>query len=218
MQVSVFIFFISKSLLGNGNPLQCSCLENPRDGGSWWAAVCGVAQSRTRLKRLSSSRSSKSLLELGAEGPQLLGHLPRRPQGPACPGEGASAAGATGRAVVSGTELPRAGSRGARHLPGAPTELRRDGGVKRGPRGSATTTPIPHLGSQQTSLWQPGPQKLVGVVAAEQPMQGLRVRMGGVAVQATQPPWERRGSRWCVTSRARGPEGESRALQQASPG
>ena len=38
----------------NGNPLQCSCLENPRDGGAWWAAVYGVAQSRTRLKRLSS--------------------------------------------------------------------------------------------------------------------------------------------------------------------
>ena len=40
---------------GNGNPLQCSCLENPRDGGAWWAAVYGVTQSRTRLKRLSSS-------------------------------------------------------------------------------------------------------------------------------------------------------------------
>jgi len=40
---------------GNGNPLQCSCLENPRDGGAWWAAVYGVAQSWTRLKRLSSS-------------------------------------------------------------------------------------------------------------------------------------------------------------------
>ena len=39
---------------GNGNPLQCSCLENPRDGGAWWAAVYGVTQSRTRLKRLSS--------------------------------------------------------------------------------------------------------------------------------------------------------------------
>ena len=38
---------------GNGNPLQCSCLENPRDRGAWWAAVYGVAQSRTRLKRLS---------------------------------------------------------------------------------------------------------------------------------------------------------------------
>jgi len=38
---------------GNGNPLQCSCLENPRDGGAWWAAVCGVTQSRTQLKQLS---------------------------------------------------------------------------------------------------------------------------------------------------------------------
>ena len=45
---------------GNGNPLQCSCLENPRDWGAWWAAVYGVAQSRTQLKRLSSSSSSIS--------------------------------------------------------------------------------------------------------------------------------------------------------------
>ena len=43
---------------GDGNPLQCSCLENPRDGRAWWAAVYGVAQCRTRLKRLSSSSSS----------------------------------------------------------------------------------------------------------------------------------------------------------------
>ena len=42
---------------GNGNPLQYSCLENPRDRGAWWAAVYGVAQSQTRLKRLSSSSS-----------------------------------------------------------------------------------------------------------------------------------------------------------------
>ena len=42
---------------GNGNPLQCSCLENPRDSRAWWAAVYGVAQSRTRLKQLSSSSS-----------------------------------------------------------------------------------------------------------------------------------------------------------------
>ena len=47
---------------GNGNPLQCSCLENPRDGGAWWAATYGTAQSRTRLKRLSSSSSSSSPL------------------------------------------------------------------------------------------------------------------------------------------------------------
>ena len=53
-------FHFSRSCTGegNGNPLQCSCLENPRDGGAWWAAVSGVAQSRTRLKRLSSSSSS----------------------------------------------------------------------------------------------------------------------------------------------------------------
>jgi len=43
---------------GNGNPLQCSCLENPRDGGVWWAAIYGVAQSWTWLKRLCSSSSS----------------------------------------------------------------------------------------------------------------------------------------------------------------
>ena len=45
---------------GNGNPLQCSCLENPSDGGAWWAAISGIAQSRTRLKRLSSSSSSRA--------------------------------------------------------------------------------------------------------------------------------------------------------------
>ena len=54
-------FHISLSCIGegNGNPLQCSCLENPRDGGAWWAAVYGVVQSRTRLKWLSSSSSLK---------------------------------------------------------------------------------------------------------------------------------------------------------------
>ena len=50
-----FHFSLSCIGEGNGNPLQCSCLENPRDGGAWWAAVYGVAQSRTQLKRLSSS-------------------------------------------------------------------------------------------------------------------------------------------------------------------
>ena len=52
-----FHFLLSYTGEGNGNPLQCSCLENPRDGEAWWAAVYGVAQSRTRLKRLSSSSS-----------------------------------------------------------------------------------------------------------------------------------------------------------------
>ena len=52
-----FHFSLSCIGEGNGNPLQCSCLENPRDSRAWWAAVCGVAQSQTRLKRLSSSSS-----------------------------------------------------------------------------------------------------------------------------------------------------------------
>ena len=55
-----FHFSLSCIGEGNGNPLQCSCLENPRDGGVWWAAVYGVAQSWTRLKWLSSSSSSSS--------------------------------------------------------------------------------------------------------------------------------------------------------------
>ena len=52
-----FHFSLSCIGEGNGNPLQCSCLENPRDGGAWGAAVYGVTQSRTRLKRLSRSSS-----------------------------------------------------------------------------------------------------------------------------------------------------------------
>ena len=56
---SLFTFCIGE---GNGNPLQCSCLENPRDGGAWWDAVYGVTQSRTWLKRLSSSRSFGNLI------------------------------------------------------------------------------------------------------------------------------------------------------------
>ena len=54
-----FHFSLSCIGEGNGNPLQCSCLENPRDRGAWWAAVYGVTQSWTRLKRLSSSSSSR---------------------------------------------------------------------------------------------------------------------------------------------------------------
>ena len=57
-------FHFSLSCIGEGNvnSLQCSCLENPRDGGAWWAAVYGVAQSRTQLKRLSSSSSNSYLV------------------------------------------------------------------------------------------------------------------------------------------------------------
>ena len=52
-----FYFSLSYIGEGNGNPPQCSCLENPRDGGAWWAAIYAVAQSRIRLKQLSSSSS-----------------------------------------------------------------------------------------------------------------------------------------------------------------
>ena len=54
---------IAYALGHDGNPLQCSCLENPRYGGAWWAAIYGVTQSRTRLKQLSSS-SSRSRKQL----------------------------------------------------------------------------------------------------------------------------------------------------------
>ena len=59
-----FHFSLSCVGEGNGSPLQCSCLENPRDGGAWWAAIYGVAQSRTRLKWLSSSSSRRGLINL----------------------------------------------------------------------------------------------------------------------------------------------------------
>ena len=58
-----FHFSLSCIGEGNGNPLQCSCLENPRDGGARWAAVYGVAQSWTQLKRLSSSSSSSKYVQ-----------------------------------------------------------------------------------------------------------------------------------------------------------
>ena len=54
-----FHFSLSCIGKGNGNPLQCSYLENPRDGGAWWAAAYGVTQSQTGLKRLSNSSSSQ---------------------------------------------------------------------------------------------------------------------------------------------------------------
>ena len=59
--MNIVKYHFSLSCIGerNGNPLQCSCLENPRDGGAWWAAVYGIAQSRTRLKWLSSSSSNR---------------------------------------------------------------------------------------------------------------------------------------------------------------
>ena len=58
-----FEFSLSCIGEGNGNPLQCSCLENPRDGGAWWAAISGVTQGQTWLKRLSSSSSKVRLVK-----------------------------------------------------------------------------------------------------------------------------------------------------------
>ena len=74
---------LSRTGEGNGNPLQCSCLENPRDRGAWWAAVYGVAQSWTRLKRLSSSSSNsreKSIYECEDRCKKLLNLKNRRKQ------------------------------------------------------------------------------------------------------------------------------------------
>ena len=59
---------------GHGNPLQCSCLENPRDRGAWWAAVYGVAQNRTRMKWLSSSSNVLTEWLSESDGSPLSGH------------------------------------------------------------------------------------------------------------------------------------------------
>ena len=68
-----FHFSLSCIGEGNGNPLQCSCLENPRDGGAWWAAIYGVTQSQTWLKHLSSSSTAfRTLLLTMMASPFLL--------------------------------------------------------------------------------------------------------------------------------------------------
>ena len=56
---------------GNGNPLQCSCLENPRDGTAWWAAISGVTESQTQLKRPSSSSSSMDSKKIVLGSPKM---------------------------------------------------------------------------------------------------------------------------------------------------
>ena len=70
-----FHFSLSCIGEGNGNPLQSSCLKNPRDGGAWWAAIYGVTQSRTQLKRLSSS-SSPYVLSYSTDGRLALSMTP----------------------------------------------------------------------------------------------------------------------------------------------
>ena len=69
-----FHFSLSCIGEGNGNPLQCSCLEKPRDGGAWWAAAYGVAQSQTRLKRLSSKLGKNSNVHEQIN-KQIMAHL-----------------------------------------------------------------------------------------------------------------------------------------------
>ena len=72
-----FHFSLSCIGEGNGNPLQCSCLENPRDGGAWWAVVCGITQSRTRLKWLGGSSSMQRTYVLIRSGRHARRHPPR---------------------------------------------------------------------------------------------------------------------------------------------
>ena len=76
-----FHFSLSRNGEGNGNPLQCSCLENPRDCRAWWAAVYGVAQSRTRLKRLRSSSSRLCRVREAKGCPGVEGGGPGNPSG-----------------------------------------------------------------------------------------------------------------------------------------
>ena len=72
-----FDFSLSCIGEGNGNPLQCSCLENPGDGEAWWAAIYGVAQNRTGLKRLTSSSSIQfPILFSGLPGSSVVKNLP----------------------------------------------------------------------------------------------------------------------------------------------
>ena len=62
-----FHFSLSCTGEGNGNPLQCSCLENPRDRGAWWAAVCGVERSRTRLNDFTLCLNNTSVAVVSCE-------------------------------------------------------------------------------------------------------------------------------------------------------
>ena len=85
-----FHFSLSCFGEGNGNPLRCSCLENPRDRGAWWAAVYGVVQSRTRLTGLSNSNSSKCFpcSSVGKESACNAGDPDSIPGSGRSPGEG----------------------------------------------------------------------------------------------------------------------------------
>ena len=69
--MQIFERYCFQAFLDSPNPLQCSCLENPMDGGAWWAAVCGVSQSWTRLKWLSSSSSSSRFPQPSVTSPSI---------------------------------------------------------------------------------------------------------------------------------------------------
>ena len=62
-EITIIEIYLTLLNTKNGNPLQCSCLENPRDGGAWWAAICGVTQGRTWLKQFSSRSKTKKYFE-----------------------------------------------------------------------------------------------------------------------------------------------------------
>ena len=114
---------------GNGTPLQYSCLENPMDGGAWWAAVYGVAWSRTRLKQLSSS-SSSSMVCISAEALQLRQTVQKCGQVelPLTQGQGRRPRGAT--------PCPQSGAAAERSNPTSNERLRR--GCRRAERSYST--------------------------------------------------------------------------------
>ena len=76
-----FHFSLSCIGEGNGNPLQCSCLENPRDGGAWWAAVYGIAQSRTRRSDLAAAAAAAGILRQAPSWENSPGGLFGLPEG-----------------------------------------------------------------------------------------------------------------------------------------
>ena len=126
---------------GHGIPLQYSCLENPRDGGAWWAAVYGVAQSRTRLKRLSRSSIENPLSAAARSYPtsEIRGRSREDPMP-----EGQRPRGVTPRprsgaaATRTNPTPPHPHARGQGRQPGGPTPRPRSGGCAGagGPRGA----------------------------------------------------------------------------------
>ena len=142
---------------GNGNPLQCSCLENPREGGAWWAAVYGVAQSRTQLKRLSSSSSLHRMRGYGCRGAPGKALVQRAPSQ-----VGGQAVGVGGQHIFTGElESPpvktqsckRTAERGKMSFPGSPV-------VKTLPSNAGGEDSIPGQGAKTPEASQPKNQNI----------------------------------------------------------